>query len=189
MASGMVWYWRSYNVIGDQFSPSVSWLHFLLIKLAFRVQNESKNSRPTSELYIQQGRAYTLMPAFLAKYSFFHCLFWGRCPLLNLSLYQGGIGGSDWVRVLLLCESGVESFPRPIGWEWRRMMFWEENWDSVIRKDGSEDYPPYPNCLFVFALPFRTVLSLETSAVIWLYKPKDSSLTEIWMLPTSVWKR
>lgn len=119
----MVWYWGSYNVTGDQFITSTSWLHFLLLKLAFRVQNESKNSRPTSQLYIQQGRAYTLMPAFPAKYSFSHCLFWGRCPLLNLSLYQRGTGGFDWVRVWLLCGSGVESSPKPIGWEWRRLVF------------------------------------------------------------------
>lgn len=136
MASGMVGYWHSYNVTGDQFIPSVSWLHFLLLKLALRVQNESKNSRPTSELYIQQGRVYTLMPAFPAKYSFFHCPFWDRCPLLNLSLYQGGIGGSDWVRVLLLCESGVESSPRPIGWEWRRMWFSERKSGYDSQKNG-----------------------------------------------------
>ena len=122
----MVWYWGSYNVTGDQFIPSISWLHFLLLKLAFRVQNESKNSRPTSQLYIQQGGAYTLMPAFPAKYSFSHCLFWGRCPLLNLSLCQRGIGGFYWVRVWLLCGSGVESSPKPIGWEWRRLVFREE---------------------------------------------------------------
>lgn len=121
MASGMVGYWHSYNVTGDQFIPCLGSI-FCCLSLHWGSKMRAK-LKTYSELYIQQGRVYTLMPVFPAKYSFFHCPFWDRCPLLNLSLYQGGIEG------LIACVTsmwiGVESSSKAYWLRMRRMWFSE----------------------------------------------------------------
>lgn len=123
MASGTVWYWDLNNVIENKFL-FISWLCFLLLKLAFRLP---------------------------AIGNFFHSLCLDHMSRLNQSLCPGQISWSDWLRSWVLWSSrgvrelGVELSLKVIGREWWRILLSEGKWGYTSQENWEliEDITSY----------------------------------------------
>lgn len=132
--------------LGTNLFLFISWLHFLLLKLAFRLQEESRKLRPTifSALY-PAGKSTYLHVSVPRKSSFFHslCLDHMSTPEPITVLRGKRMVSLAWGMGHM--ELGVELSPKPNGREWWRMWFSEGKPGYSSQENGElmEDITSY----------------------------------------------